>query len=170
MPYYIFPVGEVANFYYKVVQPSSANSLISDPLELTYTGESYPAPTYYDKCVVYSSFGVDDSNIIDDFDNTDCVDIEMNNIVTCRNMSNYSNNQDDAGLFVKITGTNDPNDKTKPSLGAKIRLHLQISARYRNVDKYLYTSSFKLPLCWLRSLTPVTYSKINIVRHKSHAL
>ncbi|CDG19819.1 conserved protein of unknown function [Xenorhabdus poinarii G6] len=135
LPYYIFPVGVVSEFYYKIVHTDSANILISNPLELTYTGEPWPAPVYYDKCVVYSSFGASDpSNIIDDFDNMDCVDIKYNNVVTCENISN--NGLNSTGLFVQITGTNDPNDMTKPPLGSKIRLHLKINARYRNVDKW----------------------------------
>ncbi|MDC9612756.1 hypothetical protein PSI19_02430 [Xenorhabdus khoisanae] len=138
LPYYIFPVGEVTEFYYKIIHTNSANTLISNPLELTYTGEPWPAPIYYDKCVVYSSFGAGDpSNLIEDFDNTDCVDIKYNNIVNCDNISNYSNNKDETGLFVQIIGSNDPNDKTKPPLGSKIRLHLQINAKYRTVDQWI---------------------------------
>ncbi|SFU59679.1 hypothetical protein [Xenorhabdus koppenhoeferi] len=140
LPYEMFEneTGVSCQFTYRVTSQSSW-VLFSRPLTLTYTGKPWPEPTYYDKCVVYSSFGTDNSsNIIDDFGNTDCVDIKDNNVVTCKTISNYKNNNGN-GLTVEITGTNDITDITKPPLGANIRLVITVNAKHRNFTKNIDT-------------------------------
>lgn len=135
LPYSIFPIDMTIEFAY-TVSHNNSNILYSKSLELTYSGEPWPAPTYYDKCVVYSSFGHDDqNNIIQEFPTTECIGFNENNVVNCYNISNYYKNKHSEGLFVLITGTNDPDDKTKPPLGSKIYLKLNITANYRSPHK-----------------------------------
>ncbi|MCP9266579.1 hypothetical protein M5U04_00305 [Xenorhabdus sp. XENO-1] len=134
MPYFAFTVGAVSTFSY-VVFRQGRDTLYSRSLTLTYTGESWPEPVYYDKCVVYSSFGVNEpNNIIEEADPKDCEHATSHNTVNCKAISK-SHDLDDPALFVQITGTNDITDKTKPPLGSMVDLTLHIKSNPRTVTK-----------------------------------
>ncbi|CDG19515.1 hypothetical protein [Xenorhabdus doucetiae] len=142
LPYNMFQIGVASEFSYLVFL-SSGETLYSNSLKLTYTGESWPKPTYYDKCVVYSSFGTNSpNNIIQEADPDNCENIDPNNIVNCPAISQHKNNANDAALFVQITGTNDVTDKTKPPLGSQVKLTLLIKSNPRHVNQVL---SKKMP-------------------------
>ncbi|MDC9620702.1 hypothetical protein PSI22_03400 [Xenorhabdus sp. XENO-7] len=93
----------------------------SRPLTLTYKGNQQNQPwadviRIYDTCQVYSSYGIFPDSIVYDTvdDNT---------------ISQYKKTNDLAGLFVQITGTNDPNDSTKVALGSEVTLNLYINSK-----------------------------------------
>ncbi|MDC9597581.1 hypothetical protein [Xenorhabdus anantnagensis] len=137
LPYHMFDdtVGTSCQFSYLVV-PVNGTTLYSKPLTLTYTGESWPKPVYYDKCVVYSSFGYSDqNNIIQEADPDDCNNITPHNIINCHAISNYKNNSGSEALFVAIKVTNDITDKTKPQLGSEVTLKLHIKSNPRTITK-----------------------------------
>ncbi len=147
LPYNMFDdtVGSPCQFSYVVI-PVSGNTLYSKPLTLTYTGESWPKPVYYDKCVVYSSFGYNDkNNIIQEADPDDCNNVTPHNIINCHAISNYKNNQKDYALFVQIKGTNNITDKTKPKLGSQIKLKLHIKSNPRTVAGTYYKPMPSIP-------------------------
>ncbi|MBD2785296.1 hypothetical protein ID858_06940 [Xenorhabdus sp. DI] len=132
LPYSIFSENnKKVNFYYSVIK-ENADRLVSDSLGFTYTKDVPPADNVYEKCQVYSSFGTKERDLITESD-----------IVNCKAISNYKNNTDHAGLFVKIIGTNDPNDKTKIPLDSEVTLSLHIKSKQKRLDKYF--SPVKMP-------------------------
>ncbi|MCP9269276.1 hypothetical protein M5U04_14560 [Xenorhabdus sp. XENO-1] len=133
LPYYMFPVSQDIGFSYTVIGSILGDTpRYSQALELTYTGDSWPKPTFYDACVVYSSLGTDNpSNIVEQADPVDCADIEQDSIINCNTIKKYKDNKNDSGLFIQITGTNDISDKTKPPLGGHVTLTLSITSNPR---------------------------------------
>jgi hypothetical protein len=124
LPYSIFSEdNEEVNFSYNIIK-ESASRVISNPISFTYTKNIIPENDAYEKCKVYSSYGVKEINLITE-----------SNIVNCRTISNYKNNHNQAGLFVKITGTNDYNDKNKVPLGSEVTIKLHINSKNKIVDK-----------------------------------
>ncbi|MDE1483608.1 hypothetical protein [Xenorhabdus bovienii] len=133
LPFSMLPKGVACKFSYLVVHPDNTKNY-SEPLELTFTGESWPPATFYDACVVYSSLGTDNpNNIVEQADPVDCADIEQDSIINCNTIKKYKDNKNDSGLFIQITGTNDISDKTKPPLGGHITLTLSITSNPRVV-------------------------------------
>ncbi|MDE9448120.1 hypothetical protein KKJ04_22070 [Xenorhabdus bovienii] len=72
----------------------------------------------YDICTVYSSFGPSISSNL----------VFQNDTVNYFTISRYMNNKGHDGLFVVITGTNDPTDKTKVPFGSTVTLTLRIDS------------------------------------------
>ncbi len=134
IPYAIFAKDEESSFYYVVI---GSNSYIesSGILTLTYKGRPNKPWTdvqrIYEPCVVYDSVDVSPDNILQQMDyiNTD-------------EISNYRNNPDNAGLFIQVTGSNNPNDKEKVPLGSKVYLNLYINSSSRTVT---HTFNNKVP-------------------------
>ncbi|MEX0444975.1 hypothetical protein [Xenorhabdus sp. SGI246] len=89
----------------------------SRPLTLTYMREPNKpwsdVNRVYEPCVVYSSAGVFPENILKQYST-----INDNKISTINSV--------DAGLYVEITGTSDPNDTSKVACGSKVTLNLYI--------------------------------------------
>ncbi|MDE9590653.1 hypothetical protein KKJ23_24230, partial [Xenorhabdus bovienii] len=76
-------------------------------------------------CTVYSSFGPSiPSNLV-----------FKDDIVNYFTISRYMNNKEHDGLFVVITGTNDPTDKTKVPFGAEVTLNFRIESYKKSVYK-----------------------------------
>ncbi|MBD1226466.1 hypothetical protein [Xenorhabdus griffiniae] len=124
LPYSVFNENkEKVNFYYSVIK-ESADRLVSDSLEFTYTKYIPPADNVYEKCLVYSSLGVGKDNLITESD-----------IINYKTISHYKDNANHEALFVKVIGTNDLNDKTKIPLGSEVTLNLHIHSKLKKVDK-----------------------------------
>ncbi|MBC8953249.1 hypothetical protein [Xenorhabdus sp. PB62.4] len=107
-----------------VIIKESADRYVSDSTVVTYSAYDPPTDNVYEKCEVYSSIGTNQNDLISESD-----------IVNCRIISHYKNNSGHDGLFVKITGTNDSNDKTKIPLGSEVTLHLHIRSKQKRLDK-----------------------------------
>ncbi|MDC9597582.1 hypothetical protein [Xenorhabdus anantnagensis] len=122
LPYSIFEKDIVSNFFYVVVKKlGDILTSKSSSYTLTYKGRPNKPWTdvhrIYEPCVIYDSVDVSSDNIIQQMDyiNTD-------------EISNYRKNPDNAGLFVQIVGSNNPNDNQKVSLGSTIYLNLYINS------------------------------------------
>ncbi|WP_340616846.1 hypothetical protein [Xenorhabdus entomophaga] len=89
---------------------------------------------------VYPSFGHSNENyIIKQSNPYDCTLPNVaNEIINCRVVSNYSNNTYYEALFVEITGTDDPNDKTKPLIGSDVTLSLKIDSSNKKLEQVFY--------------------------------
>ncbi|WP_099143307.1 hypothetical protein [Xenorhabdus kozodoii] len=125
LPYSVFNENkEKVDFYYSVIK-ESADRLVSDSLEFTYTKYIPPADDVYEKCQVYSSLGVGKDSLITE-----------NDIISYKTISHYKDNANHEGLFVKIIGTNDLNDMTKIPLGSEVTLNLHIHSKLKKLDKY----------------------------------
>ncbi|MBD2815600.1 hypothetical protein ID850_12640 [Xenorhabdus sp. Flor] len=112
----------------------------SESLRVTYTGETGPYQNaLYDRCLVYSSFGISSENIIhhrnysgdySDYGNEavyDCDDVNANNTVTCSTISNYKNTPDgQTGLYVVIQGSNDTAGGVR--IGSEVSLSMRIDS------------------------------------------
>ncbi|MBI6547693.1 hypothetical protein [Xenorhabdus lircayensis] len=123
LPYSVFlEPNKPVNFYYVIIK-DSAERLVSDSIQVTYVKDETPLDNVYEKCKVYSSQGTNDNDLVtEDY------------VIACKDISNYKNNTGDAGLFVKITGTNDPNDATKVPLGSEVTLYLHIRSDRKKLD------------------------------------
>ncbi|MDE1475249.1 hypothetical protein [Xenorhabdus bovienii] len=128
LPYTIFPVNKLANFSYLIVS-SNGNIQSSFELCVMYGGggkQSLDSVTrVYDACTVYSSLG---STIPINL-------VIQNDVVNYFTISNYMKNSGHDGLFVVITGTNDPTDKTKVPFGAEVTLNFRIESYKKSVYK-----------------------------------
>ncbi|MDC9612757.1 hypothetical protein PSI19_02435 [Xenorhabdus khoisanae] len=122
LPYAIFEENVVSYFSYIVIREAGEIAQYkSNPLTLIYKGNSENKPwndvdRIYDTCKVYSS----GDTLIDEYDVVNDATIAE---------SNPSN----AGLFVRITGTNDPNDNSKVLFGSKVKLNLYINSSTRKI-------------------------------------
>ncbi|CDG19822.1 conserved protein of unknown function [Xenorhabdus poinarii G6] len=124
LPYGIFKKDIYSNFFYVLIRDSG--DIIeekSNALPLTYKGRPNKPWTdvyrTYEQCKVYSSGGAlvnEDYDVIND-------------------ATIAEQNPENAGLFVKITGTNDPNDNSKVPFGANITLNMYINSSTRTVTK-----------------------------------
>ncbi|MDC9590532.1 hypothetical protein PSI23_14860 [Xenorhabdus sp. XENO-10] len=112
-------------FSYVVIK-ESAERYMSMPTVFTYVKDELPADNVYEKCKVYASFGTGENDLITE-----------GKVVNCKVISGYNKNPDQDGLFVKITGTNDPHDQTKVPLGnnVNVTLWLHIRAKQKKLDK-----------------------------------
>ncbi|MBC8953524.1 hypothetical protein [Xenorhabdus sp. PB62.4] len=130
--YNILKENEISHFSYTIVD-KFGSARAAYPQNITYPGGGYNQPIdnlnrIYDSCIVYNSVGYnDDRNIISDS-------------IHEKDVSHRCNNPHHEGLFVKIIGTNDYNDKTKVPFGAEITLNLYVS----NYPNTVYQSKLKL--------------------------
>ncbi|CDG19505.1 hypothetical protein [Xenorhabdus doucetiae] len=123
LPYDIFLNPDTpVDFNYSVIK-NNADRFVSDSIQVKYVKDETPLNDVFDKCQVYSSAGVDDNNLVTE-----------DKIIDCNIISNYKNNKDDAGLFVKITGTSDSSDTAKVPLGSEVTLYLHIVANKKKLD------------------------------------
>ncbi|CDG88188.1 hypothetical protein [Xenorhabdus bovienii] len=129
LPYTIFPLNKFVIFSYVVVSingniQSSAGSYV----QYVGGGKNQPLDNVtrvYDMCTVYSSFGPSiPSNLV-----------FKDDIVNYFTISRYMNNKEHDGLFVVITGTNDPTDKTKVPFGSEVTLSFRIDSYKKQVYK-----------------------------------
>ncbi|CDL87532.1 hypothetical protein [Xenorhabdus cabanillasii] len=126
LPYAIFGNKKSSDFSYVVIRETGdIYPYKSRPLTLTYMREPNEpwseVDRIYDSCVVYSSAGISSENIIEHY-----TDVYNDTI-------SYPN-EDDAGLFVTIMGTNDPNDTSKVVFGSEVTLNLYINSRTGNFN------------------------------------
>ncbi|MDE9555660.1 hypothetical protein KKJ06_09510 [Xenorhabdus bovienii] len=122
LPYTILPVNESVNLSYVVVS-KSVNTKYSFGKIVIYDGVGKNQPLnnvkrIYDRGKVYSSFGPSTSSNL----------VFPNDTVNYFTISRYMNNKGHDGLFVVITGTNDPTDKTKVPFGSTVTLTLRIDS------------------------------------------
>ncbi|MDX7992125.1 hypothetical protein [Xenorhabdus littoralis] len=110
-----------------IVIKESADKYVSMPKDVTYIKYT-PLDNDYEKCKVYSSFGVNENDLISESE-----------IVNCQIISNYKNNTNQEGLFVTITGTSDSNDMTKVPLGSEVSLWLHIRSIQKRFDRLVKT-------------------------------
>ncbi|OTA20003.1 hypothetical protein Xbed_01934 [Xenorhabdus beddingii] len=127
LPYFIFKKDEPSKLSYLLIKPSDNVIAKSSPTDVIYRGRKNQPwndiDRTYEPCKVYSSFNVP---------------IEQDGGINNQKVSNHEHNLGDAGLFVKITGTNDKTDNTKVKLGSEIILNLYINSSTRTI-----THSFK---------------------------
>ncbi|MDE9571389.1 hypothetical protein [Xenorhabdus bovienii] len=129
LPYTIFPLNKLVTFSYVVVS-THGNIQSSAGVYVQYVGRGKNQPLdnvtrVYDMCTVYSSFGPSiPSNLV-----------FKDDIVNYFTISRYMNNKEHDGLFVVITGTNDPTDKTKIPFGAEVTLNFRIDSYKKQVYK-----------------------------------
>ncbi|WP_237385800.1 hypothetical protein [Xenorhabdus sp. Sc-CR9] len=119
------------SFFYIIIK-RSADKFVSIPQDVTYVKYQHPMDNIYEKCEIYSSYGVDPKYLITE-----------NDIVNCNAISNYKQNKDHAGLFVKIPGSSGSNDTTKVPSGSEVSLTLHIRAKQKSLDQPLGT--IKMP-------------------------
>ncbi|CDH33991.1 hypothetical protein [Xenorhabdus bovienii] len=122
LPYTIFPENKTVTFSY-VVFTENKNMQYSVGTYVLYGGGGKNQPLdnvtrVYDMCTVYSSFGPSTSSNL----------VFPNDTVNYFTISRYMNNKGHDGLFVVITGTNDPTDKTKVPFGSTVTLTLRIDS------------------------------------------
>ncbi|AYA41761.1 hypothetical protein HZS38_15615 [Xenorhabdus nematophila] len=90
-------------------------------MDLVYKGKSNQpwdgANRAYETCEVYSSGHV----LIEQYD-----------VINDGYLAEYASNPHNEGLFIKIKGTNDPNDTNKVPFGSSIRLNLYIQSSNKN--------------------------------------
>ncbi|PHM47456.1 hypothetical protein [Xenorhabdus miraniensis] len=122
LPYFIFKKDDPSKLSYFLIQSSGSIMAKSMPADVTYRGRPNKPwndiDRIYEPCQVYSSF--------DELINQDGA---INN----KSISNYAHNPDDAGLFVRITGTNDNRDGTKVKLGSEVILTLYINSSTKTI-------------------------------------
>ncbi|MDX7986154.1 hypothetical protein FE392_02220 [Xenorhabdus sp. 12] len=120
LPYIIFNENKLLHLSFVVIKEiGSIDNYKSRPLTFTYKGRPNKPWTdvirTYEACTVYNSSGrgpMDQYSIIND-----------DAILTATT--------DDPGLFVKVTGTNDPTDTSKVPFGTEIKLNLYITSSTR---------------------------------------
>ncbi|MGJ0624475.1 hypothetical protein [Xenorhabdus bovienii] len=130
LPYAIFPKDQMSDFFYIVIR--KLGDLVfskSRILSLTYKGNEYNEPwtdvdRIYESCKVYSSYGVFDDSLIEQYD-----------LISNNTISKYLENPNHEGLFIQIIGTNDPNDTKKAPLGSQVTLNLYINSKTEIVTK-----------------------------------
>ncbi|MEQ1975964.1 hypothetical protein [Xenorhabdus sp. SGI240] len=126
LPYFIFKKDAPSKLYYFLIKPSDNIIAKSSPTDVIYRGKPNQPwsdiDRTYEPCQVYSSF--------DEL-------INQGSSIIDKTISNHANNPDDAGLFVRITGTNDFSDGTKIKLGSKVILNLYINAS-NNTTKQVF--------------------------------
>ncbi|SFU59703.1 hypothetical protein [Xenorhabdus koppenhoeferi] len=135
LPYEIFDVGKLSNFYFVVINRSGdISDYKSRSLTFTYHGNPHNQPwtdvdRIYDACTVYNSGGPSPENIV-----------RQNDWITDATISGNSGKfgqYGEYGLFVKIIGGLD--DSTNTSLvpfGSKITLNLYINSQEKKTTKY----------------------------------
>ncbi|MDE9462928.1 hypothetical protein KKJ03_16345 [Xenorhabdus bovienii] len=129
LPYAILPLNKYVSFYY-VIGSVDGGFLSSQSLGVVYGGGGKNQPLdnvtrVYDMCAVYSSSGAFNSpNLVFPHD-----------MITYFTISDYTNNKNHDGLFIVITGTNDPTDKTKVPLGSEVILTLYINSYKKKINK-----------------------------------
>ncbi|WP_047678778.1 MULTISPECIES: hypothetical protein [Xenorhabdus] len=129
LPYFILEKNNISKLSYFFIQSSGSIMAKSLPADVTYRGGPNRPWTdidrIYEPCQVYSSF----DEIIEQ-------DGDINN----KKISNHTHNSDDAGLFVRITGTNDNKENTKVKFGSEIILTLYINSSTRTI-KHVFKGS-----------------------------
>ncbi|PHM63238.1 hypothetical protein [Xenorhabdus ishibashii] len=122
LPYFIFQENKPSQLSYLIIRGNGDTLAKSYPVSVTYRGRPNKPwkdiDRIYESCKVYSSFDVL---------------IEQDGGINNQKISNHTNNQGDAGLFVTITGTNDNSDNTKVKLGSEIILTLYINSKNKTV-------------------------------------
>ncbi|WP_092509667.1 hypothetical protein [Xenorhabdus mauleonii] len=121
VPYEIFDKNVQSHFYYVIVRPSGdITESKSVHMDLVYKGRPNrpwkDVTRTYDMCKVYDSSG---NNLIEKY-----------HVINDDTIS--TSNPENAGLFVKITGTNDPTDTSKVPFGTEIILNLYITSSTRS--------------------------------------
>ncbi|CDL79450.1 hypothetical protein [Xenorhabdus cabanillasii] len=129
LPYFILEKDSLSKLSYFLIQSSGTIMAKSMPADVTYRGRPNSPWTdvdrIYEPCQVYSSF--------DEI-------IEQDGGINNKKISNHTQNPDDAGLFVRITGTNDNSDDTKVKLGSEVILTLYINSKTRTI-KHVFKDS-----------------------------
>ncbi|PHM75261.1 hypothetical protein [Xenorhabdus kozodoii] len=124
LPYVFFQKNELSRLSYLVIKPSGTILAESSPTDVTYRGRPNKPWTdvdrIYESCKVYSS-----SDVL----------IEQDGGINNQVISNHINNPNDAGLFVRITGTNDNSDSTKVRFGSEVILTLYINSSNRTTKQ-----------------------------------
>ncbi|MDC9593268.1 hypothetical protein [Xenorhabdus sp. IM139775] len=124
LPYFIFQKNELSKLSYIVIQSNGDILAKSSPMDITYRGRPnkpwQDVNRVYEPCQVYTSFDVL---------------LEQDDHINNQKIANHSHNPDDAGLFVRITGTNDNSDATKAKLGSEIILNLYINSKNRTITQ-----------------------------------
>ncbi|MDE9437178.1 Ig-like domain-containing protein [Xenorhabdus bovienii] len=129
LPYNIFPLNKYAGFSYIIVT-IDGNINFSAGMDIMYGGGSKNQPLdnvsrVYDMCTVYSSFGYSNASDL----------VLYNDMVNCFTISRHLKTKHNTGLYVAITGTNDPKDKTKVPLGSEVTLTLYIDSYKKKVNQ-----------------------------------
>jgi hypothetical protein len=122
LPYIIFQENEQSQLSYIVMKQDGNTVAKSHSTSVTYRGRPnqpwIDVRRIYEPCKVYSSF----DTLID-----------QNNIINSNTIFNHASNPNDAGLFVRITGTNDNSDNTMVKLGSEVTLILYINSLQRTI-------------------------------------
>ncbi len=123
LSYFIFKQNELSKLNYILIQSDGHVLVKSSPTDVTYRGRPNKpwkdVDRIYEPCKVYSSF--------------DKL-IKQGEGINNNKISNHIHNSNDAGLFVRITGTNDNSDATKIKLGSKIILTLYINSNTQTIN------------------------------------
>ncbi|PHM53939.1 hypothetical protein [Xenorhabdus sp. KK7.4] len=129
LPYFILNKDELSKLSYLLIKSSGNVIAKSSHADVTYRGRPNKPWTdihrMYEPCQVYSSF--------DEI-------IKQGGAIINKNTSGHAKNPDDAGLFVRIIGTNDNSDGSKVKLGSKVFLTLYINSSTRTV-KHVFTDN-----------------------------
>ncbi|MDX7987299.1 hypothetical protein FE392_08135 [Xenorhabdus sp. 12] len=124
LPYFIFRQNELSKLDYLLLASDGDTLVKSSPADVTYRGRPNKPWTDvdrgYEPCQVYSSF-----NKL----------IKQGEVIINDTISNHDHNSDDAGLFVRIIGTNDNNDVTKAKFGSEIILTLYINSNNKTITQ-----------------------------------
>ncbi|MDE9429763.1 hypothetical protein [Xenorhabdus bovienii] len=130
LPYAIFLENKLSRFFYVVIRASGDMvASKSQTLDILYKGNEYNEPwtdvdRIYESCKVYSSYGVFDNSLIEQYD-----------LISNNTISKYLENPNHEGLFIQVIGTNDPNDTKKVPLGSQVTLNLYINSKTEIVTK-----------------------------------
>ncbi|CDH01239.1 hypothetical protein [Xenorhabdus bovienii] len=161
LPYSILPLNKYAGFSYVIVTVDG-NLNFSAGMDIMYNGGSKNqpldnVPRVYDMCTVYSSFGYSNASDL----------VLYNDMVNCFTISRHLNTNLNAGLYVAITGTNDPTDKTKVPLGSEVTLTLYIDSYKKKTNQIfkirMPTQPDKDSKNIATYITPIPYKYVNDV-------
>ncbi|OTA15588.1 hypothetical protein Xvie_02670 [Xenorhabdus vietnamensis] len=135
--YDMFTENKESKLYY-VIAPRSGNNEYSKVLPITYIGSGDNIPSdkisrVYEKPIVYSSWANpkshpplnNDDDIIDETYYINSFDIKNG-----RKEYSHNHNNGGYGLFVKITGTKDTQDKYKPKFGDTVHFTMYLNGGF----------------------------------------
>ncbi|MDE9483457.1 hypothetical protein [Xenorhabdus bovienii] len=143
-PYNIFPENERSELYY-IIASYFGVSKYSGTMMIEYIGGSSNTPSdnvtrTYNKIIAYSSFADYEHDPL--LKNSEKNLLWENVYINLGTIANYAhNNQVD--LYLKVIGTNDPNDETKkyPYVGNDIYLNIYVNSKSKN---FMHTYRHKL--------------------------